>query len=161
MIVPNPISFLPQIISITKNPRFRRIKKRAYSIPTHSASAITIPLKGSFPSPESLNIAIPKPRIIFPINITTTYFQFIFLIHSLIFFSSVKLTLSIISDSKILYNILSVNCFPLFLNYVIVHSVHNNVPKIHSRLPAVMEFWLVCLVILAYSCQNTSRDSGV
>ena len=24
-----------------------------------------------------------------------------------------------------------------------------------------MEFWLVCLGILAYSCQNTSRDSGV
>ena len=31
-------------------------------------------------------IAIPRPRIIFPINITTTYFQFIFLIHSLISF---------------------------------------------------------------------------
>ena len=114
MIVPNPISFLPQIISITKNPRFRRIKNGHIQFPHISASAITIPLKGSFPSPESLNIAIPKPRIIFPINITTTYFQFIFLIHSLISFSSVKLTLSIISDSKILYNILSVNCFPLF-----------------------------------------------
>ena len=24
-----------------------------------------------------------------------------------------------------------------------------------------LEFWLVCLGILAYSCQNTSRDSGV
>ena len=24
-----------------------------------------------------------------------------------------------------------------------------------------MEFWLVCLGIFAYSCQNTSRDSGV
>ena len=35
------------------------------------------------------------------------------------------------------------------------------IPKIHSRLPAAMEFWLVCLVILAYSCQNTSQDSGV
>ncbi len=33
--------------------------------------------------------------------------------------------------------------------------------KIHSRLPAAMEFWLVCLGILAYSCQNTSRDSDV
>ena len=42
-----------------------------------------------------------------------------------------------------------------------VHSVHSNVAKIHSRLPAAMEFWLVCLRILAYSCQNTSRDSGV
>ena len=29
------------------------------------------------------------------------------------------------------------------------------------RLPAAMEFWLVCLGILACSCQNTSRDSGV
>ena len=45
--------------------------------------------------------------------------------------------------------------------YVTVHSVHSNVAKIHSRLPAAMEFWLVCLGILAYSCQNTSRDSGV
>ena len=26
---------------------------------------------------------------------------------------------------------------------------------------AALEFWLVCLGILAYSCQNTSRDSGV
>ena len=44
---------------------------------------------------------------------------------------------------------------------VTVHSVHSNVAKIHSRLPAAMEFWLVCLGILAYLCQNTSRDSGV
>ncbi len=45
--------------------------------------------------------------------------------------------------------------------HVTVHSVLSNVAKIHSRLPAAMEFWLVCLGILAYSCQNTSRDSGV
>ena len=44
---------------------------------------------------------------------------------------------------------------------VTVHSVLSNIAKIHSRLPAAMEFWLVCLGILAYSCQNTSRDSGV
>ena len=44
---------------------------------------------------------------------------------------------------------------------VTVHSVHSNIAKIHSRLPAAMEFWLVCLGILAYSCQNTSRNSGV
>ena len=48
-----------------------------------------------------------------------------------------------------------------FWNNVTVHSVHSNVAKIHSRLPAAMEFWLVCLGILAYSCQNTSRDRGV
>ena len=46
-------------------------------------------------------------------------------------------------------------------NIATVHFVHSNVAKIHSRLPAAMEFWLVCLGILAYSCQNTSRDSGV
>ncbi len=44
---------------------------------------------------------------------------------------------------------------------VTVHSVHSNVAKIHSRLPAAMEFWLVCLGVFAYSCQNTSRNSGV
>ena len=27
---------------------------------------------------------------------------------------------------------------------VIVHSVLSNIAKIHSRLPAAMEFWLVC-----------------
>ena len=43
--------------------------------------------------------------------------------------------------------------------YITVHSVHSNVAKIHSRLPAAMEFWLVCLGILAYSCQNTLRDN--
>ena len=48
-----------------------------------------------------------------------------------------------------------------FWNNVTVHSVLSNVAKIHSRLPVAMEFWLVCLGILAYSCQNTSRDSGV
>ena len=36
----------------------------------------------------------------------------------------------------------------MFLNIknqiVTVHSVHSNVAKIHSRLPAAMEFWLVC-----------------
>ena len=35
-----------------------------------------------------------------------------------------------------------------------VHSVHSNVAKIHSRLPAAMEFWLVCLGILAYSAKT-------
>ena len=35
---------------------------------------------------------------------------------------------------------------------VTVHSVHSNLAKIHSRLPAAMEFWLVCLGILAYTC---------
>ena len=49
----------------------------------------------------------------------------------------------------------------IFIKSVTAHSVHSNVAKIHSRLPAAMEFWLVCLGILAYSCQNTSRDSGV
>ena len=48
----------------------------------------------------------------------------------------------------------------LILLYLFI-TVHSNVAKIHSRLPAAMEFWLVCLGILAYSCQNTSRDSGV
>ena len=28
------------------------------------------------------------------------------------------------------------------------------------KSPSVMAFWLVCLGILKYSCQNTSRDSG-
>ena len=46
-------------------------------------------------------------------------------------------------------------------HYVTVYFVLSNVAKIYSRLPAAMEFWLVCLGILAYSCQNTSRDSGV
>jgi len=45
----------------------------------------------------------------------------------------------------------------LFLNIknqiVTVHSVHSNVAKIHSRLPAAMEFWLVC------ACM--SRDFGI
>ena len=31
---------------------------------------------------------------------------------------------------------------------VTVHSVHSNVAQIHSRLPAAMEFWLVCLGIV-------------
>ena len=48
-----------------------------------------------------------------------------------------------------------------FKKYVTVHSVLSSVAKIHSRLPATMEFGLVCLGILAYSCQNTSRNSGV
>ena len=32
--------------------------------------------------------------------------------------------------------------------HVTVHSVLSNVAKIHSRLPAAMEFWLVCLGIV-------------
>ena len=32
--------------------------------------------------------------------------------------------------------------------------------KIHLKSPSVIAFWLVCLGILAYSCQNTSRYSG-
>ena len=47
------------------------------------------------------------------------------------------------------------------ISFITVHSVLSNLAKIHSRLPAAIEFWLVCLRILAHSCQNTSRDSGV
>ena len=36
---------------------------------------------------------------------------------------------------------------------VTVHSVHSNVAKIHSRLPAAMEFWLACLGIV---CVNSN-----
>ena len=43
----------------------------------------------------------------------------------------------------------------IFVNYAY------NVAKIHSRLPVAMEFWPVCLGILAYSCQNTSRNNAV
>ena len=32
--------------------------------------------------------------------------------------------------------------------------------KMHKKSPSVMEFWLVCLGIFTYSCQNTSRDRG-
>ena len=46
----------------------------------------------------------------------------------------------------------------LFLRIVItvtVHSVHSNVSKIHSRLPAAMEFWLVCLgIVVCEQLQN-------
>ena len=38
------------------------------------------------------------------------------------------------------------NC--TFEHVVTVHSVHSNLAKIHSRLPAAMEFWLVCLGIM-------------
>ena len=34
---------------------------------------------------------------------------------------------------------------------ITVHSVHSNVAKIHSRLPAAMEFWLVCLGISSFT----------
>ena len=37
---------------------------------------------------------------------------------------------------------------------VTVYSVHSNVAKIHSRLPAAMDFWLVCLGILAYHAKT-------
>ena len=35
--------------------------------------------------------------------------------------------------------------------FVTVHSVHSNVAKIHSRLPAAMEFLLVCLGISSFT----------
>ena len=41
---------------------------------------------------------------------------------------------------------------------VTVHSVHSNLVKIHSKSPSVMGFCPVCLGILPYSWQNTSRD---
>ena len=40
---------------------------------------------------------------------------------------------------------------------VTVHSVHSNVAKIHSRLPAAMEFWLVCLGIVV--CEQLLEKS--
>ena len=54
-----------------------------------------------------------------------------------------------------------VNFFRKSLISVTVLSVLSNVAKIHSRLPAAMEFGLVCISILAYLCQNISQDSSV
>ena len=54
-----------------------------------------------------------------------------------------------------------VNFFRKSLISVTVLSVLSNVAKIHSRLPAAMEFGLVCIGILAYLCQNISQDSSV
>ncbi len=51
--------------------------------------------------------------------------------------------------------------FPLMFGIsVTVHSVHSNVAKIHSRLPAAMEFWLVC-ILSRYSlhfCQGFEKN---
>ena len=50
-------------------------------------------------------------------------------------------------------NVLYVRCFAYTVSecgtkHVTVYSVLSNVAKIHSRLPAAMEFWLVCLGIV-------------
>ena len=47
---------------------------------------------------------------------------------------------------------------PICLIFVTVHSVHSNLVKMHSKSPSVMAFCPVCLGILPYSCQNTSRN---
>ena len=75
--------------------------------------------------------------------------------HGLIFGFKAKCAYSALNSGVIDMEVKSNHVF------VTVHSVHSNVAKIHSKLPAAMEFWRVCLGILAYSCQNTSRDSGV
>ena len=41
--------------------------------------------------------------------------------------------------------------------FVTVHSVHSNLVKMHSKSPSVIAFCPVCLGILPYSWQNTSR----
>ena len=41
---------------------------------------------------------------------------------------------------------------------VTIHSVHSNLVKMHSKSPSVIAFCPVCLGILPYSWQNTSRD---
>ena len=44
------------------------------------------------------------------------------------------------------------------MSFVTVHSVHSNLVKMHSKSPSVIAFCPVCLGILPYSWQNTSRD---
>ena len=73
--VPIPIKPLPvnnstinrQILKITKN--------LAYGIPVQSASAISIPLKASFPRHENLKILTPIPKKMFPRSIIRILFH--------------------------------------------------------------------------------------
>ena len=54
--------------------------------------------------------------------------------------------------------------FPLMFGIsVTVHSVHSNVAKIHSRLPAAMEFWLVCILsrYSSHFCQGFEKTGSV
>jgi len=67
---------------------------------------------------------------------------------------SVASTKTSIYDETVFVNTKFKFFFCFFNNIVTVHSVHSNVAKIHSRLPAAMEFWLVCLGILAYSAKT-------
>ena len=61
--------------------------------------------------------------------------------------------------------------FFIYFSYILLFGVHSfiicncSVPsqlraKMHKKSPSVMAFWLVCLGILTYSCQNTSRDNS-
>ena len=56
---------------------------------------------------------------------------------------------------------LSKDCYcslRLWFCVVTVHFVRSNLVKMHSKSPSVMAFCPVCLGILPYSWQNTSRD---
>ena len=68
--VPAPISFLPAVISYRNSTAFTITRKRAYVMPVLSESAMTMPLNGSLPRPDNLNMLIPIPRNKLPIAMT-------------------------------------------------------------------------------------------
>ena len=60
---------------------------------------------------------------------------------------------------RFLFAIYSIYFFNVLrFKIVTVHSVRSNLVKMHSKSPSVMAFCPVCLGILPYSWQNTSRD---
>ena len=68
--VPAPISFLPAAISYRNRTALTITRKRAYVMPVLSESAMTMPLNGSLPRPDNLNMLMPIPRKTLPIVMT-------------------------------------------------------------------------------------------
>lgn len=112
--IPEPVVFLPGVVSAGGVVVLAVVEGVKWSVPVLSSGTVAVPLGKSFPEPRDLGVTVPEPEVAFPVDVAVACFRFVFLVRSLVSFSSMGLVLFVVPSDGVLCGVLSMGYFPVF-----------------------------------------------